>query len=45
MIAVDTNVLLRYLLEDYPEQGALADGLINGRRKVLVTDVEFAETF
>ncbi len=44
MIAVDTNVLLRYLLDDDPDQAALAHRLINGRRKALVTDVVLGET-
>ena len=44
MIAVDTNVLLRYLLDDDPTQTAKADGLINGQERVLITDVVLAET-
>lgn len=44
MIAVDTNVLLRYLLDDDPEQSSLAAHLITGMRKVLITDVVLVET-
>ena len=31
MIAIDTNILLRYLVEDEPEQAALAINLIENR--------------
>ena len=44
MIAIDTNVLLRYLLEDDAEQFEKAVRLISGQRKVLVTDVVLVET-
>jgi predicted nucleic-acid-binding protein len=44
VIAIDTNVLLRYLLDDEPEQSNLAAKLITGRRKVLITDVVLVET-
>ena len=44
MIAIDTNVLLRYLLHDDPEQSPKADHLITGQQKVLVTDVVLVET-
>jgi predicted nucleic-acid-binding protein len=44
VIAVDTNVLLRYLLGDDPIQSAKADKLINGNETVLITDVVLAET-
>ena len=44
MIAIDTNVLLRYLLEDHPTQSSKAARLIGGRRDVLVTDVVLVET-
>ena len=44
MIAIDTNVLLRYLLEDDPVQSAKAAKLIGGSRTVLVTDVVLVET-
>ncbi len=43
MIAVDTNVLLRYLLWD-DEQATKADKLINGSTHVLITDFVLAET-
>ncbi len=45
MIAIDTNVLLRYLLKDNAEQFEKATSLITGRRKVLVTDAVLVETF
>ena len=44
MIAIDTNVLLRYLLQDDKKQSAKADKLITGSKKVLVTDVVLVET-
>lgn len=44
MIAIDTNVLLRYLLEDDPKQSKQAAALIIGRRMILVTDVVLVET-
>ena len=44
MIAIDTNVLLRYLLRDNKIQTAKADRLINGATAVLITDVVLAET-
>jgi len=44
MIAIDTNVLLRYLLEDDAEQFDKAVKLISGQQKVLVTDVVLVET-
>jgi len=44
MIAIDTNVLLRYLLEDEARQFEKADKLISGQQKVLVTDVVLVET-
>jgi len=43
VIAIDTNVLLRYLLQDDKKQSAKADKLITGNRKVLVTDVVLVE--
>ena len=43
MIAIDTNVLLRYLLWDDKAQAAKADKLINGSISVLITDVVLAE--
>ena len=43
MIAIDSNVLLRYRLGDDPVQSLRADALITGRRPVLVTDVVLVE--
>lgn len=44
MIAIDTNVLLRYLLDDDKAQARKASALINSGNKVLITDVVLAET-
>jgi predicted nucleic-acid-binding protein len=44
VIAIDTNVLLRYLLWDDKTQAAKADKLINGSTLVLITDVVLVET-
>ncbi len=44
MIAIDTNVLLRYLLWDDKTQAAKADNLINGSTPVLITDVVLVES-
>lgn len=44
MIAVDTNVLLRYLLEDDQKQLVAARRVFNGEDLVLVTDVVLVET-
>jgi predicted nucleic-acid-binding protein len=44
MIAIDTNVLLRYLLWDNRIQAAKAETLIAGSTPVLITDVVLAET-
>lgn len=44
MIAVDTNVLLRYLLGDDKLQAAKAEKLLNGKEPVLITDVALVET-
>ena len=44
MIAIDTNVLLRYLLWDDEEQATKADRLLNGSTQVLITDVVLTET-
>ena len=44
MIAIDTNVLLRYLLEDDADQLPKAVKLISGKWKVLVTDAVLVET-
>ena len=43
MIAIDTNVLLRYLLWDDEEQAKKADALIKGTSAVLVTDIVLVE--
>ena len=44
MIAIDTNVLLRYLLADDEVQSFKAEKLLNGKETVLVTDVVLVET-
>lgn len=44
MIAIDTNVLLRYLLQDDEKQANKAAKLILGTQPVLVTDVVLTET-
>jgi predicted nucleic-acid-binding protein len=44
MIAIDTNVLLRYLLDDDAQQSQKAKTLINGQQTVLITDVVLTET-
>lgn len=44
MIAVDTNVLLRYLLNDDAAQVAPAASLIKSSDTVLITDVVLVET-
>ncbi len=44
MIAVDTNVLLRYLLADDAKQSKKAASIINGSEDVLVTDIVLVET-
>ena len=44
MIAVDTNVLLRYLIKDNQVQAEKSQKLINGSQKVLITDVVISET-
>ena len=43
MIAVDTNVLLRRLLDDDPAQSARARRLFDTEREILITDVVLAE--
>lgn len=43
MIAVDTNVLLRRVLEDDPAQAAKAKKLFEGEEFVLITDVVLVE--
>lgn len=44
MIAVDSNVLLRYLLHDDEVQAARADAIFGSTETVLITDVVLAET-
>ena len=44
MIAIDTNVLLRYLLEDDVNQSSKANHLIADKGKVLITDAVLVET-
>ena len=44
MIAIDTNVLLRYLLGDDPRQFRRAKKLIMSHKPALITDVVLAET-
>lgn len=44
MIAVDTNVLLRYLLHDDEAQAARADAVFDAGETVLIPDVVLAET-
>ncbi|MCK5359142.1 MAG: PIN domain-containing protein, partial [Gammaproteobacteria bacterium] len=43
MIAIDTNVLLRYLLDDDKLQSKKAAALIRGALPVLITDVVLSE--
>ena len=44
MIAVDTSVLLRYLLHDDDTQAARADVVFDAAETVLITDVVLVET-
>ena len=44
MIAVDTNVLLRYLLDDEARQSKKASSIITGKNNVLITDIVLTET-
>ncbi|VAW56493.1 hypothetical protein MNBD_GAMMA07-2197 [hydrothermal vent metagenome] len=44
MIAIDTNVLLRYLLQDDDKQSPKANKLLICKNKVLITDVVLTET-
>ncbi len=44
MIAIDTNVLLRYLLKDDEAQAERARSVIECGERVLITDVVLAET-
>lgn len=43
MISVDTNILLRYLLQDDENQARKAGELMAGRNKILVTDIVLVE--
>ena len=44
MIAVDTNVLLRYLLHDDEAQAARADAVFDARETILILNAVLAET-
>jgi predicted nucleic-acid-binding protein len=44
MIAVDTNIVLRRLLQDDKAQAAAANDLFDGADEVLITDVVLVET-
>ena len=44
MIAIDTNVLLRYLLQDETAQAEKANALLSGINDVLITDIVLTET-
>ena len=44
MIAIDTSVLLRYLLEDDAKQSKKASAIITGSDNVLITDIVLTET-
>jgi len=44
MISIDSNVLLRYTLEDDAEQSAKASKLIQHNHPVLITDAVLVET-
>ncbi len=44
MIAIDTNVLLRHLLQDDAQQARRAARLLREHRPVLLTDIVLAET-
>ena len=44
MIAVDTNVLLRYLLHDDEAQAARAEAVFEAGETVLIPDIMLAET-
>ena len=44
MIAIDTNVLLRYLLDDDKAQSAKAQKLIRQHERILLTDAILVET-
>ncbi len=44
MIAVDTSVLLRYLLHDDEAQAARADAVFDADETILIADIVLAET-
>jgi predicted nucleic-acid-binding protein len=44
MIAIDANVLLRYLLDDDVKQSKKASAIITGSENVLITDIVLTET-
>ena len=44
MISIDTNVLLRYLLQDDTKQSPKANIIMASDEKILITDVVLAET-
>ena len=44
MISIDTNVLLRYLLQDDEVQAQKANELFSSTNKILITDIVLAET-
>jgi len=43
VIAIDTNILLRYLLQDDPVQSPKANKLLAGRELILITDIVLVE--
>jgi len=44
IVAVDTNLLLRRLLDDDPDQSRKAHAFFSRHRRVLITDIVLAET-
>lgn len=44
VVAVDTNVVLRYLLQDDEKQSPKANYIFEGSEKILITDVVLVET-
>jgi len=44
VISIDTNVLLRYLLQDDQDQSRKANRLFGGKKKILITDMVLVET-
>jgi len=44
MIAIDTNILLRYLLDDDAGQSKKASSIIAGNSNILITDIVLTET-